>query len=380
MSWKAWLAVMPPLLGIAYIAAALHAVRRFTRRQLPERVADAAVSVMKPLCGADPELLQNLRSFRDQDHDFFQIVCGVRDPADPALDAVRQAAAERPARDIVAVVDPRCLGANLKVSNLENMLPRARHGCIVIADSDIRVTPSYLSAVTAPLADPTVGLVTCLYTARAAAGPWSRLAAMHVNYGFLPAALLGDALRPGQACFGATMALHRDTLKAVGGFSALRDRLADDHELGAAVRRCGAAVVLSSYLVETLAAERGLAELLAHELRWVRTIRSVTPAGFCGLLITNPLALAAGGAALSGLAAPALLGLAAVLACRLAMVRAIERMLGLERVALWLVPWRDLLSLAVFLGGCLGRTVVWRGGRFRLDARGDLVLMGEANL
>ena len=54
------------------------------------------VTVLKPLCGAEPGLYPHLRSFCQQDYRKFQIVFGVRDPADPALAVVRRLVAEFP--------------------------------------------------------------------------------------------------------------------------------------------------------------------------------------------------------------------------------------------------------------------------------------------
>ena len=150
-----------------YLAAATLVAWRFSRRLSGARAgrvpASRPVSVLKPLCGAEPGLYENLRSFADQDYPAVQIVLGVRDPGDGALPVARALIRDRRRRDIALVVNPRVAGSNLKVANLENMLPAARHDWIVLADSDMRVTRDYLSVVTAPLARPETGLVTCLY-------------------------------------------------------------------------------------------------------------------------------------------------------------------------------------------------------------------------
>src|SRR5690242_7883628 len=157
------------LAGSLYLLFAAAAVARFTERPRPRMALGTAappVTVLKPLHGLDPGLYDNLLSFCDQDYPGpVQIVCGVRDPLDPAVGAVERLRAARPDADIALVVDPRVYGTNYKISNLENMTAAApaRHDVLVIVDSDMRVAPSYLAEVTAPLADPAVGLVTCLY-------------------------------------------------------------------------------------------------------------------------------------------------------------------------------------------------------------------------
>lgn len=247
----------------------------------------------------------------------------------------------------------------------------------MIADSDMRVRPDYLAEVTKPLADPRVGLVTCLYTGRPIGGVWSMLGAMHVNYGFLPSALIGDRLRPGEGCFGATIALRRETLAEIGGFVALRDQLADDYALGSAVRALGLKVVISPHVVETNVAEPSLGALIRHELRWARTIRAMAPYGYAGSVITHAVALAILALVVSGGATLALWFLAFALGCRYTMVRLIDGALNPARAPLWLFPARDLLSFSIFLTSFLGRSIAWRDGRFRLTSDGRLVLDGE---
>ena len=372
-----WLLLAGSAAGCLYLLYAGWVTRRFAARA-PRRIGQLPpASILKPLCGEDPDLYENLASFCRQDYPAFQIVFGVQDPADPAIAVVRHLMAEFPARDLTLVVERRHDGGNLKVANLQNMLPAARHEIIVIADSDMRVSQGYLAAVTAPLLDPATGLVTCLYRGVPDAGGWSRLGAVHINHGFLPQALVAETLGASGGCFGATIALHRDTLAAIGGFAAIADRLADDHALGAGVRRLGRAVVLSPHIVDNIIAEHSLVALFRHELRWARTIRAVAPAGFLGSVVTQPmvLALAALALGMQPVAAPAML--LASLLCRGIMARMVDHALGLPRTPLWLLPGRDLLSFAVFVASFFTRKVAWRDRIFRIGRNGQLILDGD---
>jgi ceramide glucosyltransferase len=378
------------ILAWAYVGVSLVAAYRFARRRrYPRRRhivavatdADAGaaipVTALKPLYGADVDLAGNLRSFADQDHPEFQIILGIRDRGDPAIPIAHTLIAERPERDIVLVIDPHTEGSNLKVANLENMLPAARHDVIVIADSDMRVTPEYLRTVTAPLADPRVGLVTCLYKGVPSGGFWSTLAALHINFGFLPGALVGEMMDVGGGCFGATLALRRDVLERIGGFARLRNQLADDHRMGSAVSRLGLATVLSPYVVENRVAEPSLAEVWRHELRWARTSREMAPAGFAGSIITHTIVIGALIAALLGSGPISWTVLSASLLLRWGSAAAIARWLGLPRRGLWLLPLRDVLSFAVFIGSFCGRSVLWRNQAFRVEPGGRLRVEGD---
>jgi ceramide glucosyltransferase len=361
----------------AYLLAAVAAALRFTRRQVAIPAVQPPITVLKPLHGAEPGLFENLCSFVDQDYPEFQLVLGVRDRHDSALPIVRALLDARPQADIAVVVDPRVGGSNLKVANLENMLPSAKHDVLVLADSDMRVDRHYLAAVTAPLQDSGTGLVTCLYKAAPTGGLWSELGAMHINFAFLPSALLGEAMATGDGCFGATIALRREVLERIGGLARFRDELADDHRMGAAVRGLGLATVLSPYIVENRVTETSFACLWRHELRWARTVRAMAPLGFAGSIVTHTVVVTTLAVAAFGAFATAWGLVFASLILRWLSAGAIARVLCLPLGGLWLLPLRDALSFAVFLGSFCGRSVLWRDQLFRVEPGGRLTVGGD---
>src|SRR5438046_1563201 len=199
---------------------------------------------------------------------------------------------------------------------------------------------------------------------------------MHINFGFLPGALAGDALDIGGGCFGATIALRRDVLRRVGGFARLRNELADDHRLGSAVRGLGLASVLSPYIVENRVSEPSFACLWRHELRWARTSRTMAPAGYAGSLVMHTVILSVFAAGLAGSAAAWGLVIAALL-LRWASAGLVARWLDLPRRDLWLLPLRDALSFAVFVGSFCGRSVLWRDQLLRVEPGGRMRLEGD---
>ncbi len=366
------------LVGTAYQVAATHLVRRFVTRLSPARTGGGApVSLLKPLCGDEPRLEANLRSFCDQDYPERQVVFGVHTADDAALPVARRIAAE--GGDVAVVVGGgRPVSGNPKIANLLDMMPAVRHSILVLSDSDMEAPPGYLAAVVATLDQPGIGVATCLYVGRAAKGIWSRLGAMGINHGFLPSVLVAAAIGRTDGCFGATIALRRDTLAAIGGFEALRDQLADDYLLGAAVRERGLAIGLVPCLPRSVVHESDFASLFAHEVRWGRTLASIDRAGYLASVVIQPVPLALLALILAGGAAPAAVVMAAALLGRLWAVRGQERALGLERQPAWLVVVRDLLSFAVQAAALSGRTVRWRGGRYRIGRRGVLVPCGES--
>jgi ceramide glucosyltransferase len=358
------------LASMTYMAGAIWALRVWSRREVPAATVLPAVTVLKPLCGDEPELYENLRSFCDQDYPEYQIVFGVRDTADPSVAVARRLQEEFTPHTVAVVVDARVIGDNLKVSNLANMLPAARHDCLFIADSDIRVGRDYLRRVVGPLNDPGVGVVTCPYRGRPVGSLWSRLGAMFINEWFLPSVLVARALGSSAFSFGSTLALRRASLDAVGGFAALADHLADDYLLGKLTRRRGLRTVLSPYLVETVVHEPGAAALLRHELRWARTIRTVQPWGYAGSWLTYTFPVSLAGAVLIhslpwSVALP-------LLALTLRVVLHYTARNGLQLADppfVWLVPLRDILCFIIWSGGFLNRRVTWR--RQELAVRND---------
>jgi len=365
------------ILAWAYLTGSTIAALRFARRPMVLLGERPPVSVLKPLHGAEPGLHENLRSFIGQDYREMQIVFGVRHGADEALPVARELIGTHPEEDIALVVNPRATGSNLKVANLENMLPAAKHDILVMADSDMRVERDYLGAVTGPLQDPRTGAVTCLYKGMPFGGVWSRLGAMHINFAFLPSALLGEMLGTGGGCFGATIAIRRSVLQQIGGFVRIRDELADDHRLGDAVRELGLATVLSRYIVENHVAEPSFASLWRHELRWARTVRAMAPLGFAGSIITHTIILTVLAAAAAGFSTAACWLVLVSCVLRWLSAGLIARRLDLSIAGLWLLPLRDALSFAVFLSSFCGRSVLWRDQLFRVEPGGRMTVEGD---
>jgi ceramide glucosyltransferase len=363
--------------GWVYLFGAAWAVTRFARRELPISTEQPAISILKPLHGAEPGLYENLRSFAKQDYPARQMVLGVTDPQDGAIEAAQALVHEFPGDDVALVIERRIRGSNGKVSNLQNMLPAARHDILVLADSDMRVERDYLAAVVAPLNDPRTGIVTCLYKAVPAGGIWSELGAMHINFGFLLGAVVGEVLGVGRGCFGATIALRRQTLEHIGGFARVRDELADDHRLGDAVRSAGLAVVLSPYVVEARVTEPSFIALWRHELRWARTVRGVAPAAYAGSIVTHPLMVAAIAAAVTGFGLTSCTFVAITYVVRWACARVTAHALGLRAPRPALLPVRDALSFAVFVASFFARTVFWRGQHFRVASSGRMTADGD---
>jgi ceramide glucosyltransferase len=363
------------IIGSAYASfAAILLGRFFAKSPITEEPIHAPlVTILKPLCGAEPELEANLASFCHQIYPGqVQIVLGIQDSADPAAAIARRLISAHSHVAIDVEINAQSHGANRKISNVLNSVTHSRGEIIVLSDSDIRVRPDYLRQITDALHAPGVGLVTCLYRGLPITGVWSRLAAAEIDHRFLPSVLVGLRLGLAKPCFGSTMALRAETLRRIGGFAAFADQLADDYAIGAAVRRLGLGVAIPPMVVDHVCSEHSFVELARRELRWARTIRLVDPLGYRGSVVTHPLPFALVAAALQGFAPASLAILGLVLACGLLVPLQFTRSLGGGRVPIWLTPVRDLLSFAIFLAAFLPWRIMWRGRRYKVSSDGTL--------
>jgi ceramide glucosyltransferase len=371
-----WSSVAASLIAVAgcgfLIATTILVARAASSPARPRALAVPSVTVLKPLHGDEPELLDNLGSFCSQDYPGpIQVVFGVQDPGDGAVAVVEHLRKTQAARDLDLVVDAKVHGLNRKVSNLVNMAPRIQNDVVVLADSDMRVGPDYLSRVIAALDEPGVGAVTCLYYGVPVAGTWSSLSALAINAHFLPGVVFGSALGLARPCFGSTLALRRETLTEIGGFIAFVDCLADDYAMGAALRARGHTISIPPFAIAHICTEASARDFWRHELRWARTIKSIDPLGYAGSIVAHPLPWALIAALLGAGSAtflPAIAIAVVSIGCRVALLRQVERAYALPPQAYWLVPARDLWSFILFVVSFFGRDVSWKGHRYRMVA------------
>ena len=328
------------------------------------------ISILKPLKGIDPEIYESFRTHCRQDYPEYEIIFGVSDPDDAAIESVKALQREFPDRRIQLVMSHQTLGANVKVSNLAQMVTEARYEYLIVNDSDIRVAPDYLRRVTAPLADSQVGMVTCLYRGIASATVGSRLESLGISTDFCAGVLAARQFEGGiHFGLGSTLAFRRADLDKIGGFASIVNHLADDYELGKRIADFGLLVRLSDVVVETYLPPYSPREFFAHQLRWARGVRDARSGGHFGLVFTFGifwalLAVVASGGALWSWAA-----LALALCLRFAMALVVGWKVLRDRQVLsyaWMIPLRDLIAVGVWVLSLSGHTVTWRGERFHL--------------
>jgi ceramide glucosyltransferase len=328
------------------------------------------VSILKPLKGVDPEIWESFCSHCEQDYPEFQIIFGVSDLDDPAIEVVRRLQAKYPMRQIELIECQRILGTNVKISNLVQMLPAARHEILLVDDSDIRVSREYLRRVVAPLRDNSVGLVTCLYRGIAGRSLGSHLEALGISMDFVPGVLSARIVEKGiHFALGSTMVFRRSDLDAIGGFELLLDYLADDYELGQRIFAKGKSVELSDVTVDTFLPAYTFRQFVDHQLRWARSVRDARRWGYLGVALTFglPWSIAV---LLAARGAPWAWTLCALtLAARVVVGLAASLTVLHDRQALrniFLLPLRDLIAPLVWAASFAGHQIHWRGDVFYL--------------
>lgn len=365
---------IPTLGGMAYFGLAIFSTVTY-RRRTATRVPAAKLppmSLFKPLRGAEAGLESCLQSFFEQDYPVFELLFAVRTPDDPAVEVVNRLIKRFPNVPARLLLTGQPPYANAKVFSMRTMTEAAKHDIFIITDSDTLVAPDYLRAMAAAFADEKVGAVTNLYRGAEGTDFWAKLEALGMSTEFMAGVVVAERLEGMKFALGPSMAIRRQCLADIGGFEAMKDFLADDFVLGHWADRAGWKVELSPYVVDHLATTAGFGPTFAHRLRWNRSSRFSRPDGYIGQGFTYGLVWAM----FFALAAPPVIGLPALAASMtLRIVLALTLGAGLlgdgtVPFRLWMLPLQDLTSWATWVGGFLGKTVLWRGERYQLLAEG----------
>jgi ceramide glucosyltransferase len=377
-----------PLAILGFLSATLilwqwRAAIRFPLGQRNRAVTGAVpITVLKPIKGGDAETEACLESWLNQDHPGpVQVLFGLSTPHDPAVAVVRRLIERYPDRDLSLVITSERLGMNGKISSLIHLARLARHDLLVVSDADVRVPSDLLRQLAIELGEARNALVCCLYRLANPTTTAMHWEAVAINCDFWSQVLQARTLAPLDFALGATMALHREALNSVGGFESFADQLADDFQLGHRLVRDGGKIRLAPIVVECWEPPRGWTEVWRHQLRWARTIRTCRPGPYFLSILANgtlwPLLwLAASGPWTGPGPSWAWLGGIACLLIRATTAWDQQRRFsgGSGHRAPWWMPWfKDLAQVLLWAGAFLGRTVEWRGERYRVLRGGRMM-------
>ncbi|MEB3274514.1 MAG: glycosyltransferase [Prochlorothrix sp.] len=357
-----------------YGASALATYLFFSRRRTLPEFTPQPVSILIPVRGVDEGALANWDSFCNQDYGTYEVLFGVMDADDPAVPILRGLTEQYPDR-VRLLTNLPARGINHQISNLSYLVEAAQFEQIIFADSDIRVTPDYLQWVTAPLADSGTGVVTCGYLDHQPSQWGAALASLGRAVDFIPSVLLARAL-DGKLKFalGPTIATRKSVLESFGGLQHVYNRIGSDFHIGRLAVSAGYRVELSAYILENDCGQETPVQVFQRELRWSRTIRWNRGSQYYGLVLTHGTVYGLLLVLVSGLQpwAWAVWGITLVL-------RWLQAGLSFWMLRspglwgwFWLLPLRDWMTFAIWLGGSYGQTVFWRGRWLQVGDQGTL--------
>lgn len=337
------------------------------------------VTLLKPLCGMEPQLKRSLESFFAQEYPDFEIIFGTRDAADPALSVVESLQRRYPWVDVKVVYSGEPNHPNAKVCSLQKMIEASTSDYFIFSDSDVHVEPNYIHKVVRPLLDPQVGAVTCLYRGVPTGSVWSRLEALGMSVEMTAGVMTAELLEGMKFTLGPTMATRREVVEQTGGIGALAEYCSDDYLLGNRIAELGYKVVLSDYVIEHIVLNRSFVASWLHQVRWMKSTRFSRPKGHLGTSLTFAMPFGLLGLYAANSLHNQSLGwwlLAYAVANRLLL--AIAAGWGVVRdpnsiLYCWLYPVRDFLGFCFWAASYLGRTIVWRGENYRLELGGIMV-------
>jgi ceramide glucosyltransferase len=362
------LLLIPVVVSCAYWIASVVMTLRFFRTRLPEGSSwRPAVSLIKPVCGLEKDLYENLSTACRQDYPAYEVIFSTQDANDPALPVLERIRDENPRVPVRIVVDRACAGPNGRLSNILNATEHANGQVLVYSDSDMRLEPGYLRTIIAPLANPRVGIVCTLYRAEGAKNLFESLELLSLNADFVPSMVFASETHVSLVCPGASQAIRRETLTRIGGLLPMAYCLVEDLELGRAVVGAGLSIALVPHVAVTGVELARPSLWWQHQVYWDQNTRVASPVGFFFTWLIRGVPFAGLYALLGGLYS--WLVLAVTLAVRLSTTVVTSTLLG-DREGirrLWLLPLRDTAGLFVWFASLIGRKVHWRGRTFVLS-------------
>jgi ceramide glucosyltransferase len=362
-----------------FLILVLYSVLRLVARPKPARNNfTPRVTLLKTVCGLEPQLEENLESFFTQEYPAFEMIFGARNNDDPALRIVERLRDKYPMVPVKVVFSGEPQHPNAKVCSLEKMISVATTAFYVISDSDVHVEPNYIREIIGPFSDPAVGVVTCLYRGVPTGGLWSRLEALGMSVEMTAGVVSANTLEGMKFALGPTMVARREALEPIGGIGRFLDYCSDDFLLGNLIAEAGWKVILSHHVIDHVVLNRNFRSSIQHQTRWMKSTRFSRPKGHFGTVLTFAMPFG-----LLGLAAALLLG-RPILAAEIIGWTLLNRfMLSIATgwfvvgdsnslKHCWLFPLRDLMGFFFWAASYGNPEIVWRGERYRLTPGGKM--------
>lgn len=375
IAFQTFLLILIGISIIFYCLCAICTIRFFSSPVRSEEFnLPPGVSILIPVCGVDEGARENWASFCTQDYQNYEVLFGVMSPEDPAIPGLKEVVAEFPHRaKLFFGLEAR--GINHQISNLSHLLEKAEQEIVIFADSDIRVTSDYLSKVTAPLADPNIGVVTCGYVDRTPKFLGAAVAALGRCTDFLPSVLIARSIDGGlRFSLGPTIATRKSVLAKINNLQNVLNRIGSDYHIGKMASDAGYRVELSKYILDNDCGRETLRQVFLRELRWARTIRINRGSQYYGMGLSYGTVYCIPLLLISGFQSWAII--VSTIAIALRTIQVLIAIYNMRRPKLvwwlWALPIRDLMNFIIWVGGGFGQSVYWRGRRLHIQPGGIL--------
>jgi len=413
MDWYgyiAWTAVLVQLLFVYYALRNYHYVRAKSVRR-KQAIYRPRTALIVPCKGLEARFHANIASFLQQDYDDYRLFFVVEDESDPAyreLQMLVQANASRVAgprardaqratHDVRILVSGSSRSSGQKIHNLLYACERVPEDTEVIAfaDSDVCVPSDWLGRLVRPLRRPSCGVTTGYRWFVPLRNNLATLVLSSINAAV--AQFLGNS--PLNHAWGGSMAVRRADFRRLNIANAWSNTLSDDLSLSRAVKQAGMRV---TFVPECLVASfesftwPRLFEFGRRQLVITRVYAPIT--WWLGFLSSLGSVLGLwGGAAMAAYAAAGhaehILLYAAVPCLFLAgqIVRTVLRQLTAAQILKTHLPqlvpaalvdvlggwlW-SIVLLALLLSSAVGRTIRWRGIRYRLVSPTQTLILDD---
>lgn len=377
-------AVIGLMCSTGFLILVLYSVLRLVSKPRPAPSSfTPRIALLKPVCGLEPRLEENLESFFSQEYPAFEIIFGARNNEDPAIRLIERLREKYPMVPVKVVFSGEPQRPNAKVCSLEKMIAVATTDFYVISDSDVHVETNYIREIIAPFADPSVGVVTCLYRGVPTSGLWSRLEALGMSVEMTAGVVSANTLEGMKFALGPTMVARRQALEEMGGIGTLADYCSDDFLLGNLIAEAGWKVVLSNHLIDHVVLNRNFKSSILHQVRWMKSTRFSRPKGHFGTMLTFAMPFGVAGFVTALILGKPFLAseiLGWTLLNRMMLSIAAGWFVVRDSNALkhcWLYPLRDLMGFFFWAASYRNSEVVWRGERYRLTMGGKMTRVSE---
>lgn len=343
---------------------------------LPASFDLPGVSILKPLVGTDPNLMDNLKSFFQLNYPKYELLFCLNSRQDPAFELVQRLCAKYPEVQCRLFIGGQRVGLNPKINNMYPGYLASRYPLVLISDQGIYMRPeALLDMVVCMLRRPNIALVTQPPYCKDRPGLGAALEQVYFGGAHSRVYLAGHAL--GFVCStGMSSLMVKEVVEQCGGFKQFGIYLAEDYFLGQAFAKAGYLSVISHLPALQNAANTSVQVFQERICRWIKLRIAMLP----HTILLEPAQECVCSSLIGALSVAQFLGhqwVPAFLAfhyiywasCDFLLLRTMQGASSLPfSVPYFLCCWlfREFMAFPIFVKAVLNPHIGWRFGTYRL--------------